>query len=399
MTDAETNSKIDAETGIEAETDIEATDATDGDDRVPIADPELSADATQRVRSVLESGALADGPEVRAFEREFATFCGTDHAVATSNGTTALVTALEALGLEEDDAVVTSPFSFVASANAIRLAGGTPVFADIDTETYTLDPADVERVVQERDDVVGLLPVHLYGLPADMPALCDLADAHDLFVLEDACQAHGAKCNGKRAGSFGDAACFSFYPTKNMTTGEGGVVTTDRDDVAERAAQYVNHGRGETGTGDYDHVELGHNHRMTSVEAAIGRTQLERLSTFNEARREHAAAYDEAFTELPLETPTEPPRYRHVYHQYTIRAADRDALAASLEDQNIGTGIYYETPIHRQPAYETISAAAATFPEAERAADRVLSIPVHPNVSADDRRTVIEAVRNHYDQQ
>ncbi|MFC4438079.1 MULTISPECIES: DegT/DnrJ/EryC1/StrS family aminotransferase [Natrialbaceae] len=398
MTDAETNSKINAETGIEAETDVGATDTSDGDDRVPIADPDLSADAVRRVRSVLESGVLADGPEVRAFEREFATFCGTRHAVGTSNGTTALVTALEALGLEEDDAVVTSPFSFVASANAIRLAGGTPVFADIDTGTYTLDPADVERVVRERDDIVGLLPVHLYGLPADMPALCDLADTHDLFVLEDACQAHGAKCNGKRAGSFGDAACFSFYPTKNMTTGEGGVVTTDRDDVAERALQYVNHGRGETGTGSYEHVELGHNHRMTSVEAAIGRAQLERLSTFNEARREHAAAYDEAFTELPLETPTEPSQYRHVYHQYTIRTANRDALAASLEEQNVGTGIYYETPIHRQPAYETISAAAATLPEAERAADRVLSIPVHPNVSADDRRTVIEAVRNHYDQ-
>ncbi|WP_306059026.1 DegT/DnrJ/EryC1/StrS family aminotransferase [Natronococcus wangiae] len=397
MTDAETNSKIDAESGIETETDAAVDDSSGG--RVPIADPDLGADAVRRVRSVLESGVLADGPEVRAFEAEFATFCGTERAVATSNGTTALVTALEALGLEGGDAVVTSPFSFIASANAIRLAGGTPVFADIDPETYTLDPADVERVVRERDDVVGLLPVHLYGLPADAPALCDLADEHDLFVLEDACQAHGAKCNGKRVGTFGDAACFSFYPTKNMTTGEGGVITTDRDDVAERASQYVNHGRGESGTGSYDHVELGHNHRMTSVEAALGRAQLGRLSTFNEARREHAAAYDEAFAELPLETPTEPSRYRHVYHQYTVRTEDRDALAASLEERNVGTGTYYETPIHRQPAYETVSAAAATLPEAERAADRVLSIPVHPNVSESDRRTVIEAVRDHYDQE
>jgi perosamine synthetase len=392
MTDTETNAKIDAETGIDAETDTQQ-------DPIPIAAPDLGADALERVRAVLESGALADGPEVRAFETEFATFCGTAEAVATSNGTTALVTALEALGLEEGDAVVTSPFSFVASANAIRLAGGTPVFADIDPETYTLDPAAVERVLGERDDVVGLLPVHLYGLAADMPALCDLADDHDLFVLEDACQAHGAKCNGKRVGRFGDAACFSFYPTKNMTTGEGGIVTTDRDDVAERTAQYVNHGRGETGTGSYDHVDLGHNHRMTSLEAAIGRAQLEQLPSFNETRREHAAAYDEAFVDLPVETPTEPKRYHHVYHQYTVRAADRDALAASLEARDVGTGIYYETPIHRQPAYETVSAAAATFPEAERTADRVLSLPVHPGISADDRRTVIDAVRDHYDQQ
>ncbi|MDG5761867.1 DegT/DnrJ/EryC1/StrS family aminotransferase [Natronococcus sp. A-GB1] len=393
MTDTETNPEIDAETSIERVTDEPS------DDGIPIADPELGPDAIDRVREVLESGALADGPEVRAFEREFAAFCGTDRAVATSNGTTALVTALEALGLEDGDAVVTSPFSFVASANAIRLAGGTPVFADIDPETYALDPNAVERVLRDREDVVGLLPVHLYGLSAPMPALLDLAEDHDLFVLEDACQAHGAKCGGDRVGTLGDAACFSFYPTKNMTTAEGGMVTTDHEDVADRAARYVNHGRGETGTGGYDHLELGHNFRLTGVAAAIGRVQLERLPSFNRARREHAAAYDEAFAELPLETPTEPPRYRHVYHQYTVRATDRDALAESLADRSIDTGVYYDRPIHRQPAYGSVSTAAATFPEAERAADEVLSLPVHPSLSAEDRRTVVEAVWDHYDTQ
>ncbi len=393
MTDTDTNPEIDAETSIERVTDEPS------DERVPIADPELGPDAIDRVREVLESGALADGPEVRAFEREFAAFCGGDRAVATSNGTTALVTALEALGVEDGDAVVTSPFSFVASANAIRLAGGTPVFADIDPETYALDPNAVERVLREREDVVGLLPVHLYGLPANVPALLELAGDHDLFVLEDACQAHGAKCEGSRVGSLGDAACFSFYPTKNMTTAEGGMITTDREDVAERAARYVNHGRGETGTGGYDHLELGHNFRLTGVAAAIGRVQLERLPSLNRARREHASAYDEAFAELPLETPTEPPRYRHVYHQYTVRATDRDGLAESLADRSIDTGIYYDRPIHRQPAYESVSTAAATFPEAERAADEVLSLPVHPSLSADDRRTVVEAVWDHYDTQ
>ncbi|ELY54890.1 DegT/DnrJ/EryC1/StrS family aminotransferase [Natronococcus jeotgali] len=366
---------------------------------VPIADPSLGEDAIDRVREILERGELADGPEVRAFEAEFAAFCGTDRAVATSNGTTALVTALEALGLEDGDAVVTSPFSFVASANAIRLAGGTPVFADIDPETYALDPGAVERVVREREDVVGLLPVHLYGLAAPMPALSDIADEHGLFVLEDACQAHGAKCEGTRVGALGDAACFSFYPTKNMTTGEGGIVTTDREDVADRATRYVNHGRGETGTGGYDHLELGHNHRMTGIAAAIGRVQLEGLPARNRARREHAAAYDEAFADLPLETPTEPARYRHVYHQYTVRANDRDALAAALAERNVDTGIYYERPIHRQPAYDSVSTAAATFPEAERAAEEVLSLPVHPTLSADGRRTVVEAVHDYYDTQ
>lgn len=398
-TNAETETSIDAGTG--AGTGADTTEAEIDPEReattpVPIADPELSADAVQRVESILEDGRLADGPEVRAFEEEFAAYCGTDAGVATANGTTALHAALEAVGLEDGDAVITSPFSFVASANAIRLAGGTPVFADIDPETYTLDPADVERVLDERDDIVGILPVHLYGLPADMPALCDIADERDLFVIEDACQAHGAKIDGRRVGEFGDAACFSFYPTKNMTTGEGGMVVTDRDDVADRAASYVNHGRDMSGTGGYDHVALGHNYRMTSVAAAIGRVQLERVAEFNRARRENADFYDEQLADLPLETPTEPTGSRHVYHQYTVRTDDRDALEETLSERDVGTGIYYETPIHRQPAYETVSTAAASLPEAERAGDEVLSLPVHPALTERDRRTVVEAVRDHF---
>ncbi|WP_254764772.1 DegT/DnrJ/EryC1/StrS family aminotransferase [Natrinema marinum] len=401
MTDAERNPETDG--GTEASTDggtgTATTDAefdADAAGPVPIADPELSADALERVQSLLEEGRLADGPEVRAFEDEFAAYCGTDDAVATANGTTALHAALEAVGLEDGDAVITSPFSFVASANAIRLAGGKPVFTDIDPETYTLDPADVERVLTERDDIVGLLPVHLYGLPAAMPALCDLADEHDLFVVEDACQAHGAKIDGRRVGTFGDVACFSFYPTKNMTTAEGGIVVTDREDVADRAASYVNHGRDVSGTGGYDHVALGHNFRMTSIEAAIGRAQLERLPAFNRARRENARFYDERLADLPLETPTEPTDSRHVYHQYTVRTDDRDALEASLAEREVGTGIYYDTPIHRQPAYETVSTAAARLPHAERAAEEVLSLPVHPGLSERDRRIVVRAVRDHF---
>lgn len=397
MTDTETNPETDG--GIDTGTGTESgydDDSRGGATPVPIADPQLSADARERVTAILEDGRLADGPEVRAFEAEFAAYCGADEGVATSNGTTALHAALEAVGLDDGDAVITSPFSFVASANAIRLAGGTPVFADIDPETYTLDPADVRRILTDRDDVVGLLPVHLYGLPADMSALCTIADEHDLFVVEDACQAHGAKVDGDRVGTCGDAACFSFYPTKNMTTGEGGMVVTDRDDVADRAASFVNHGRDVSGTGGYDHVALGHNFRMTSIAAAIGRVQLERLPQFNRARRENAAVYDEELADLPLETPTVPTDRRHVYHQYTVRTDDRDALAATLAERDVGTGIYYETPIHRQPAYETVSTAAAQLPAAERAADEVLSLPVHQGLSAGDRRTVIEAVRDHF---
>ncbi|WP_265107840.1 DegT/DnrJ/EryC1/StrS family aminotransferase [Halosolutus halophilus] len=396
-TDTDVETDIDAGTdSSDAGADAESLESDAGYETVPIADPDLGGAAVDRVRSVLEKGALADGPEVRAFEKEFAAFCGADRAVATSNGTTALHAALEALGLEEGDAVVTSPFSFVASANAIRLAGGVPVFADIDPETYTIDPEAVERVVGKREDVVGLLPVHLYGLAADMPALLDVADDYDLFVVEDACQAHGATIRGKRVGQFGDAACFSFYPTKNMTTGEGGMVTTTRTDVADGVARYVNHGRAETGTGGYDHVELGHNHRLTSLAAAIGRAQLERLPSFNDARRENAAVYDEELAELPVETPTEPRGYRHAYHQYTVRTDDRAELAATLDAHGVDTAVYYETPIHRQPAYESVSTAATRLPRAERAADAVLSLPVHPGLSERDRRTVVEAVRDHY---
>ncbi|WP_049923623.1 DegT/DnrJ/EryC1/StrS family aminotransferase [Halopiger djelfimassiliensis] len=385
MTDRKTSARTERTAGSERES-------------VPIADPALSRAAIDRVESVLTGGSLADGPEVRAFECEFATYCTTEHAVATSNGTTALHAALEALGVEEGDAVLTSPFSFIASANAIRLAGGTPVFADIDPDTYTLDPDAVERVVTDRDDIVGLLPVHLYGLPAPMPALCEIAAEHDLFVLEDACQAHGAMIDRIRVGGFGDAACFSFYPTKNMTTGEGGMVTTDRDDVAAAVERYVNHGRGADDAGGYDHVELGHNYRMTSLAAAIGRAQLDRLPELNDARRETAAYYDDRLATVPVETPTEPDGYRHVYHQYTIRTDDRDGLEATLADRNIETAIYYDTPIHRQPAYETISTAAASLPRSEQAADAVLSLPVHPTLSEDDRQAVVEAIHDHFSQ-
>jgi len=240
---------------------------------IPVANPDVGQKARDGVQSVFDRGQLADGEEVRRFEAEFADFCETDHAVATTNGTTALHAGLEALDIGPGDAVVTTPFSFVASANAIVHAGATPVFADIDPATLTLDPAAVETVLNERDDIAAILAVHLYGTPAEMDALRSLADDHDVFLVEDAAQAHGAEYNGDRVGSLGDLACFSFYPTKNMTSGEGGMITTDDAEVADRAARFCDHGR----TDGYEHAEIGHNFRMTSLCAAIGRAQLERL--------------------------------------------------------------------------------------------------------------------------
>ncbi|PSP55921.1 aminotransferase DegT [Halobacteriales archaeon QS_1_67_19] len=357
---------------------------------VPIADPDLGEREIEGVVEVMESGMIADGPEVREFESEFADYCEADHGIATSNGTTALHAAFEALEIGEGDKVVTSPFSFVASANAIRLAGAEPVFADIDPDTFDLDPTAVEEAVRREDDVAAIVPVHIYGLPAEMDRLLNIADDNDLAVVEDAAQAHGAEYRGRRVGSFGDAACFSFYPTKNMTTGEGGMITTDRDDVAERAESYINHGR--PPEGGYEHVRLGHNFRMTSMAAAIGRAQLDRLPRYNEARRSNAAYLSDALEDADVVAPTEPDERRHVYHQYTIKTDDRAKLADHLEDAGVGTGVYYPTPIHEQPAYESVEHSA---PVAERTAEQALSLPVHPNVSERDLRTIAAAITDY----
>jgi dTDP-4-amino-4,6-dideoxygalactose transaminase len=354
---------------------------------IPIADPELGEREMERVRMVMESGVIADGPEVRRFEDDFADFCDVDHGVATANGTMALHAALEALDVGPGDKVVTTPYSFVASANAVRLAGAEPVFADVDPETFNLDPETVEEIVREDDHVEAVMPVHLYGLPAEMDHLLDVADDYDLAVVEDAAQAHGAAYRGLRVGALGDAACFSFYPTKNMTTGEGGMITTDRDDVARKAQSFVNHGR--PPEGGYEHVRLGHNFRMTSIGAAIGRVQLGRLPDYNAARRSNAASLDDALADAEVATPTEPDDRMHVYHQYTIRTDDRDGLADHLEDAGVGTGVYYPTPIHELSAYDHVAHEA---PVAERLAEQALSLPVHPNVSEQELRTIASAI-------
>ena len=358
---------------------------------VPIADPEIDEAERDAVGAVLRDGQLADGPAVREFEDAFAGYCGTDHGVAAANGTAALHAALVSLGIGPGDRVVTTPFSFVATANAIRLVGAEPVFADVDPETCNLDPDAVEDALRREDDVAAVLAVHLYGRPAPMDRLSELSADHDVALVEDAAQAHGAALAGRRAGSLGDVACFSFYPTKNMTTGEGGMITTDREAVAEAAARFVNHGRGEApgGRSGYEHLDLGHNLRMTSIAAAMGLVQLEKLPRFVESRRRNAARLTEALADVPVRTPSDPPGGRHAYHQYTIQHDDRDGLAAHLDEAGVSTGVYYPRPIHEQPAYAGVEASA---PVAERLAGRVLSLPVHPGLAERDVERVAEAV-------
>ncbi|MHC3379717.1 DegT/DnrJ/EryC1/StrS family aminotransferase [Haloarcula sp. H-GB5] len=355
---------------------------------INLATPDIGDAERERVQSVLDSGQLADGPQVRKFETEFATHCGASHAVATANGTTALHAALEGLGIGSGDRVLTTPFSFIASANAVRLAGADPVFADIDPATYTLDPDSVEQTIAAHSGAVdAIIAVHLYGLPADMIRLRRIADEHDIPLVEDAAQAHGAAVNGEPVGSLGDVACFSFYPTKNMTTGEGGMVVTDDPAVAARTERFVNHGRGDDG-----YTDVGHNFRMTSIAAAIGLAQLECLPEYVATRREHATILTDALSETNLTTPVEPSGRQHAYNQYTVRCQDREGLIDHLTAHDIGYGIYYPTPINEQEAY---SGVTADTPEAKRAAAEVCSLPVHPALEQREVRRVAEVVQTY----
>ncbi|MDS0295160.1 DegT/DnrJ/EryC1/StrS family aminotransferase [Halogeometricum luteum] len=353
---------------------------------IHIANPTLGREEKDRVTEVIDSGMVAEGDVVHEFESDFASYCGADTGLATTNGTTALHAALVGLGIGDGDRVLTTPFSFIATANTPRLAGADVDFVDIDPETYNIDPEALESRLRAGEDVDAVIAVHLYGLPADVGRLRELADEYDFKLLEDAAQAHGAKYEGTRVGTFGDAACFSFYPTKNMTTGEGGMVLTDDEEVAERTRRFVDHGR----TEGYEHASVGHNFRMTNIAAAIGLAQMERLPGFTEARRRNAARLTEELTDVPGVTPpAEPEGYEHVYHQYTVRVDDRDGLQEHLSDAGVGTGVYYPVPIHRQPAYDDVG---GSYPEAEAAAEEVLSLPVHPALEDDDIDDIVAAM-------
>lgn len=346
---------------------------------IGIADPQVGKAEMECIADVLASGQLTDGETVREFEREFARYCSTGHGVATCNGTAALHAALEAVGIEPARGVITTPFTFVATANVIRLAGGVPVFADIDPETYTIDPHSVESILRDSPQAIdAILAVHLYGLPADMDHLKDLAETYDLALVEDAAQAHGARYEGEPIGSLSDVGCFSFYPTKNMTTGEGGMVVTDRADLAEDVRRFINHGRDD---GSHEHVQLGHNYRMTDIAAGIGMSQLRRLPDFLSARRENAAYLTNRLPSSRVTPPYVPSDRTHAYNQYTVRCEDRDRVREDCDSRGIETGLYYPYCIPDLPAYEGFSPQT---PHAHRASEEVLSLPVHPGLSTAD---------------
>ena len=359
------------------------------DIQVPLVDlaaqhQKLAPEIETAIARVVSSSRFIGGPEVQRFETDFAAYCECRYAVGVASGTAAIELTLRALDIGPGDEIITTPFTFFATAEAIIQTGATVVFADIDPITYNLDPMAVQRAVTPRTR--ALLPVHLYGRPADLDGLRAVADNHQLVVIEDAAQAHGATNQGRPAGSFGTGA-FSLYATKNMTTAEGGMVTTDNPEIAERVKLLRAHGMKVR----YYHDMLGFNFRMTDIHAALGLAQLRKLPMFNERRRQNAEFLNQHLKRVV--TPQTPEGYGHVWHQYTIRLTDgdRDAAVKKLTEAGVGSGIFYPVPVYRQKVYTDLG-YNQSLPVTEAVTKQVISLPVHPKLSSADLETIIAAV-------
>jgi dTDP-4-amino-4,6-dideoxygalactose transaminase len=354
---------------------------------IPIARPQLGREEEAAVIEVMRSGALAQGEKVNAFEGEFSSRMGARHGVATCNGTAALYLALRAHGISSGDEVITSPLTFIATANAISHAGATPIFADVD-ESLNLDLDAVAELIGPRTRAI--VPVHLHGNPCDLSRFTELAERHGLALVQDACQAVGATVSGQPLGAFGTAV-YSLYATKNITTGEGGMIVTNDPQVAQICASLRHQAYSNE---PYVHEAIGHNFRMTEMQAAIGLVQLSKLQAVSEQRRENAAYYDDHIT-CHFRRPRVAPTGRHVYHQYTLRVPDgrretRDEVRAELERGGVASGVYYPVPLHLQLPYVKLGNPRCRF--AEQAAADMFSIPVHPGVSELDRIQVAAAL-------
>jgi dTDP-4-amino-4,6-dideoxygalactose transaminase len=345
--------------------------------------PEIDA----AISRVLESSQFVLGDEVAGFEGEFAAYSGVAHGVAVNSGTSALHLAFLAAGIGPGDEVITVPHTFVATVAAIRYTGARAVFVDVDPVTYTMDPAKVEAAITPRTRAV--VPVHLYGQPADMDPILEIARRRKLVVVEDAAQAHGARYKGRPVGSMGDLACFSFYPGKNLGAyGEGGLVGTDNEEYALTIRKLRDWGQDRK----YHHALAGFNYRMEGMQGAILRVKLRHLEKWTEARRAHARRYRDLLADTGLGLPTEAPGSRHVYHVYAVRTRERESLMKALSDRGIQTGIHYPIPVHLQPAYADNAWTNGSFPHSEKAADEVLSLPMYPEMTEEHLRAVSAAL-------
>ncbi|UCE16996.1 MAG: DegT/DnrJ/EryC1/StrS family aminotransferase [Candidatus Bathyarchaeota archaeon] len=358
--------------------------------------PQIGEQEIEAVVKVLKSGVLTahlgNGPAVKQFEAKFMKFVNAKHAIAVNNGTAALHMALLAIGVTSGDEVILPSFTFTATAEAVVLTGAKPVFVDIDPRTYNIDSEKIEDAISAETKVI--MTVDLYGLPADMQVIRETAQKHDLAVVEDSAQAHGAVYRGKPPGCFADMACWSFYASKNMTTGEGGMITTDRGEYAERLRCIRMHGEKE----GYKSIMLGHNYRMPEIEAALGCVQLGKLPEFLEKRRRNARLLTERLSEVRrLELPKEPPERKHSWYLYTVRLRDadakmRDAVVDGLRKRSVGATVYYHTPIHLMHYYRLFG--KQSLPITERAAQQVFSLPVHPGVTLEQIDYIADSVKH-----
>jgi dTDP-4-amino-4,6-dideoxygalactose transaminase len=345
--------------------------------------PEIDAAVTR----ILESSQFVLGEEVAGFEREFAAYCGASHGIGVNSGTSALHLAFLAAGIGPGDEVITIPHTFVATVAAIRYTGARPVFVDVDPVSFTMDPTQVEAAITPRTRAIA--PVHLYGHPADMDPILDIARRHKLVVVEDAAQAHGARYKGKPVGSMGDLACFSFYPGKNLGAyGEGGMVVTSNEEYARTIRMLRDWGQDRK----YHHLLAGYNYRLEGMQGAILRVKLRHLEKWTEARRAHAARYRELLADTGLGIPAESKDARHVYHVYAVRTRERDALMTSLGERGVQTGIHYPVPVHLQPAYADAAWKQGSFPHSEQAADEVMSLPMYPEMTEEHLQAVSQAL-------
>lgn len=347
----------------------------------------LRPEINEAVQAVFERSDFALGQDVSRFEEEFADYCGTKYAVGVDSGLSALELSLRAFEIGSGDEVIVPAHTFTATAAAVTLSGAKPVFVDVNQNTFNIDPAQVEAAITARTKAI--IPVHLYGLPAEMNEINEIAEKHNLIVIEDSCQAHGAKYNGKRTGHLGHAGAFSFYPTKNLGgCGDGGIVTTDDEKVAGTIRSLRNCGQREKNV----HELLPLNRRLDTIQAAILRIKLRHLDDWIESRRKIAALYTDLFAEVSIDVPVESNTSQHVYHLYVIRTSSRDALQTHLRENGIGTAIHYPAPVHQQPFYARANDSQRSFPVAEQTCKQILSLPMYPEMTEDQVRVVCSKV-------
>lgn len=346
---------------------------------------------------VVESQMFVLSSEVTGLEKEVASYTGVPHAAGVASGTDALILSLRAADIKEGDMVITSPFTFFASAESISLVGGTPVFADIDPDTYNLDPDKVEDILRNADAdtklrIKAIMPVHIYGQCCDMDRIMEIARKYDLKIIEDCAQAIGATYKDEKAGSFGMSGCFSFFPSKNLGGfGDGGMVTSNDKEIIERIKLLRVHGSNEM----YIHDAIGYNSRLDSLQAAILRIKLEKLDSWLKRRREIASIYDNAFENMPVKTPAVHADNVHTYHQYTVAVEDRNGLLQHLNDNGIAARVYYPVPLHLQPCYKGLGYSAGSLPVTENASERVLSLPVYPELTREQIDYIVDRVRQY----